>query len=521
MNLAQLRTLVAANLRLDLRNPRTGQRAASRMVLTVVSYGLSGMVLAFSMGAASPATIAFVAASFALVLTAFGVTGSYDELMGRPKDHAWMRTLPASEGTQYAARLAGIGVLVGLIALSFGAPLALAAGLQHGAGAGLATGGLVALATAWTAALSLAILWALTLHLPRRVLRPVLVTVRGLFIAALVLGYQGVSVGGDLLPTDAAWWPGTWLVDGSARPWSAPGALLGGSLAVVLALMAAYFPRRYFSLLDRIVAAERGRPAQEGARLAALERALTGNPVRRAAYGFTASALANDRLVRGRVWPAALLPLGFALFGVWQGALGDLFLYGPQALMGEPAVQFHVSVLVILLFCSQTLVQALQFSDDAAAAWVFDTLPGATPRPLQLGAQQALTVRVLVPVHLMLAAVLAGTMPLGHALLHAGFWLAASVLTTRLQALLQRRPPFARLSDRFGMAERFVPLVLSIPLALVFLTVQTLLFQTPALALQGLVGLFALAAAIPLVVDLRSRPRRAEAVRPAAVPEGA
>ena len=62
----------------------------------------------------------------------------------------------------------------------------------------------------------------------------------------------------------------------------------------------------------------------------------------------------------------------------------------PASVLEIPETQFHLSVLVVLLFCAQSLVQTLQFSDHARAAWVFGTLPEANPLGLQMGAQQAL-----------------------------------------------------------------------------------------------------------------------------------
>src|SRR5690606_39531804 len=103
MNLRAVRTLVSAQLRQELRHPRSGRLGASRVGLTALAYGFSGLVLALSLGTAPPETVLYVAGSFGLVLAAFGIAGSYDELMGRPKDNAWLVTLPASETEQYAA----------------------------------------------------------------------------------------------------------------------------------------------------------------------------------------------------------------------------------------------------------------------------------------------------------------------------------------------------------------------------------------------------------------------------------
>jgi hypothetical protein len=491
-----VRLLAGAQLRLDLRHPRTGRFAASRVAVTALAYGFSGLVLAVSLGDARPEPTLFVGGSFGLVLAAFGVAGSYDELMGRPKENRWLMTLPATERQFYAARLAGIAIYFALMAVSVAAPVGAHLALRHGAPAGLGVGALVAGGMLWTAAAALATLWALTLALPARALRTALSATRTVLIAALVLGYQWI--GADAAAAEAPWWPAAWLADGlSGRP-SVGLAVLLGSVGLLVAAFTAAFPARYFRLLDRLVeGAERDeRRARGRLGLSALERHLVRVPAARAAYGFARAAFRDDRLVRGRLWPAALLPLGFAVFGWAFGGLESLFVHGPENALALEATRLHLSLLVVLLFSAQALVQTLQCSDHAEAAWVFDVLPGASPRVLQLGAQQALAYRVLLPLHLALGLLLATRMPAAHAAVHAAFWFAVAMLATRAQALLYRRPPFARRSDRYSPAERFGPIVGAVPGALGVLAVQTLTFTAPWLAAAATLGLLAVSAGL-------------------------
>ncbi|MDX1418825.1 MAG: hypothetical protein R3181_02555 [Rubricoccaceae bacterium] len=517
MNARVVRTLTATQLRQELRHPRSGRFAASRVGLTALAYGFSGLVLAASLGAAAPETVLYVAGSFGLVLAAFGVAGSYDELMGRPKDNAWLVTLPASEAEQYAARLVSIGLYVVLIAVSVSLPVGVGVAMAHGLAAGLSVAVLVTGGMVWTATAAVALLWALTLGLPFRVLRPAVATTRTLLIAALVLGYQWVGSQPEVMT--APWWPAAWLADGLAGRPTRGLALLLGSVGLLVAALAVYFPNRYFRLLHRLAsgAEEADRRARERRTLLLPERLLVRAPAARAAYGFALSAFRDDRLVRGRLWPAALLPLGFVLFGWWMGGLGDLFRYGAENVLALPETRLHLSVVVILLFCGQSLVKTLQFSDHAEAAWVFDALPGARPRLLQLGAQQALQFRVLLPLHAVLTLVLLTKMPPSHALLHTGFWYASLALITRVHAVLHRRPPFARHGDRFDAGSRFMPLLVSIPEAIAVLIVQMLTFTEPRLALQAIIGLLLLNAGFARLLVHRRRPRT-PTVGAAAVP---
>jgi len=511
-----VRTLALTQLRLDLRHPRTGRFAASRAGMTAIAYGFSGLVLAVSLGNAGAEATLFVAGSFGMVLAAFGVAGSYDELMGKPKEHRWLTTLPASERQFYGARLVGLAFYFVLMAVSVAIPVGAHLAWRHGPEAGLAVGGLVAAGMLWTAAAALATLWALTLVLPARALRPTVGTTRALLIAALVLGYQWIGA-----ETDAArapWWPAAWLADGLRGQPTLGLALLIGSAGALVAALAAYFPDRYFRLQERIAsAAQRDeRRARAGGALSRLERHLVRAPGARAAYGFARAAFRDDRLVRGRIWPAAALPLGFAVFGAFAGGLESLFVYGPENVLAVPEIRLHLSLLVVLLFAGQSLVQTIQFSDHAEAAWLFDALPGARPRVLQLGAQQALAYRVLLPLHVVIGLALLVRMPLFDAVVHASFWYAVALLATRIQALLYRRPPFSRRADRYSPTERFGPLVASIPGALGVLVLQTLTFDAPWLAVAATIGLLATASGLGhlvLHVPGRSSVRPAPALR--------
>jgi hypothetical protein len=456
-----------------------------------------------------------VAGSFGFVLAAFGVVGSYDDLMGRPKDNAWLTTLPASEAQHYAARVLGIAGYVLLMAVSVSVPLGVRVAVTAGAGPGMTVAALVAGGVVWTAGASLAALWALTLALPQRLLRPAIGAARTVLVATLVIGYQwiGTGVGAAAAP----WWPGAWLADGLDGRLSLGLAALLGSVAALAAAYAVVFPRRYFRLLAKLGAGERQTETERRTRrLTAVERALARTGPERAAYGFAVASFTDDRLVRGRLWPAALLPVGFALFGWLAGGLESLFVYGPENVLASPETQLHLSVLVVLLFCAQSLVQTLQFSDHAQAAWVFGTLPESDPRGLQMGAQQALAVRVLAPLHVGLAVVLALQMPALDAAVHALFWFAVAVVVTRLYALAYQTPPFSRASDRFSAGARFVPLLVSVPAGVVVLLLQVVTFTSRPTAVVVSVGLLVASDAAGRIAVGLSRPRRAPAptVRP-------
>lgn len=512
-------TLAGAQLRADLRHPRSGKRSAGRVATTVLAYGFSGAVLALSLGSAPPGHILFVSVSFGIVLASFGVIGSYDELMGRPKENAWLATLPASEREHYVARLLGIGVLVGLMALSLSVPVGLRGGLAYGASVGLTVAAGVVAAIVWTAGLALTVLWGLTLVLPQGVLRTSLSVARTVLIAVLVLGFQLVSASPEVL--GAPWWPGAWFADAflARSAWGV--AVLLATVGGMVVLLGAAFPHRYFRILGRLAdgARQDERRGRGGRRLEAPERALARPGPVRAAYGFALAAFADDRLVRGRLWPAALLPVGFVVFGWMSDGLESLFLHvdqgmGPLGVLASAATQMHLSLLIVLLFCAQSLVQALQYSDNAEAAWVFEAVPGVRPRLVQLGAQKALVVRVLFPLHAGLAALLALMMPALDGVLHALFWFALTALATRVHALFYRAPPFSQRGDRFSASSRFAPLLVSVPAGVGAMVLQTVTSTSYALSLAASVGLLAVSAALAEAVVHWPQRRPSPTARP-------
>ena len=235
------------------------------------------------------------------------------------------------------------------------------------------------------------------------------------------------------------------------------------------------------------------------------------------------AAFADDRLVRGRLWPAALLPAGFVAFGWLSGGLASTVglgtagvLQGAYDVLQDPGTQLHLSVLVVLLFCVQSLVQTLQYSDHAEASWVFGTLPEARARVIQLGAQAALVWRVLLPLHVGLAALLTLTMPAADAVAHAALWFAVGAVVSRLYALAHRTPPFSRASDKFNAAGRFGPLLVSIPLGVAALLLQVWALATLGRAAAVTLGLLAASAVVGRAVAWRPR-RPAPRPVPAAV----
>jgi hypothetical protein len=317
----------------------------------------------------------------------------------------------------------------------------------------------------------------------------------------------------------AAWWPPSWAVEvmvlGETRA-LLPMALVLVSMGI---LYLGLFPDCYRRILDRSAAIEAMRHAgsAQGAAPNRFERIFARDPHQQAGYGLLAAGLRADRIIRGRVWPALMLAGVFGAFAWWTGGLGDLFVHGAENILFDPAVQMHLSVLTVLLFASQAATQGVKVSDYWEASWVYGVLPVGSRRSLLVGAQQAIVLRVILPVCVVLGLLLSLSMPLFHAALHAGFWFAACAVITRIQVLMHRSPPLANSSDRFSAGERFIPLLMAIPAALVLLMLQTVFFASLPSAVIGIAGMLVLHSALgqPAPVP-RRRPVAAHgALRPA------
>ncbi|MDX1531017.1 MAG: hypothetical protein R3362_05790, partial [Rhodothermales bacterium] len=282
----QARALVATQLRIDLRHPKTGAARTSRALLTVAAYGCSSLLVALSLWSSNADVDAalFVGLSFATVLGAFSVAGAYDDLMGRPKDHAWALAFPVAERTHYVARLMNIGVLAFLAAGATALPLAALVGVLQGPAAAFGAGAAFVVALLGTTAAVLAALWVLTLATPYRLLRPAIAGLRGLLVVALVIGYQWVGTQ-EALVVEAAWWPAWWLLQGLWHADPAALVVLATAGAVLLALFGFAFPDRYFRLLRTLADGEAARQTRPRSHAAPnrLERLLVREPAARAA----------------------------------------------------------------------------------------------------------------------------------------------------------------------------------------------------------------------------------------------
>lgn len=482
LNLSQALTLFNAQLRLDLRNPQTGDSQSSRLILAVISFAASAVVLALALVAqdASLAQFSTISLAFGFVLAAFGITGSYDDLMGRPREHTRSLSFPVSLKTHYVARVLSILFFGVVMAVSAAIPLSVIGTFHLNGMHAILLGIQVFAAMMITSMASLAIIWGLILNVPARIHKLILSIVRAVLIAIIVIGYQLVStqptISIETTSSQTAWLANTGLT------------LLALALVIIYTFV---FPKRYDRLLQHTAAltALSGDQTLTIEAPSRWEKWAVRSGELRAAFGISVAAFRSDRLVRGRVMPAAFLAFIFALFGWWVDGLGDLFLFGVHELLTDPALHMHLSVMTILLFSSQVAMQGIRISDNPEAAWIYGSSHSPDAQLMQLGAQKALLFRILGPLHIAIGLLLAFSMPVVHAVAHSVFWFLGCALITRLQMMIRPRFPLSQRSDHFSAGQRFLPLLLAVPASIILISLQIATFTSVPSAFILLAGL--------------------------------
>jgi hypothetical protein len=133
-----------------------------------------------------------------------------------------------------------------------------------------------------------------------------------------------------------------------------------------------------------------------GGLFARIERRLAGAPADAAITGFCSTMLWRSPAVRARVLPLLGVPAAFAFLALRgnEGRGADLFV--------AMALQFPAIYLPFV-------IAMMRQSDVQGSRWIFDSAPAIGAARVQRAAWISLVLRVLLPVHAMLAAMLLAT----------------------------------------------------------------------------------------------------------------
>ena len=185
----------------------------------------------------------------------------------------------------------------------------------------------------------------------------------------------------------------------------------------------------------------------------AVARWLTRPFEERCGFWLCNTMLRRDHNLRMRSWPSLGMVVAVPVLGLATGQFADpLSAPGPASILSLVAV-YALAVPIPTIFYN------LRFSRDHAAAWTLAVAPIADRLAFTDGLRKAVLYRILLPVAVALAIVLAVAWrePLSVALHVAAAWLVVLGVSYVSQAVLLGRLPFA---EAVARGETFGPIAL-------------------------------------------------------------
>lgn len=461
------RALLHAFLLMDLRSQHFGRATATKpnalispLFWVVGQYLLIGGVTSVVLFARVDAFFfAFVNLGVSMLVIATAVIVEFNEVVSAPDDLDVIRHRPVPARTYSAARLANllIYVLVMTAALNW-FPAVVGLGLRDTGWTFLPAYAIAALLGNLFVVGAVILLYALLRAArPKDEIRDVLAWTQIILILVGVYGGQAIFRDSQMrlemtayaLPAWVDYLPPAWLarfVDSCAPAhgpprWRIP---LGAALATGAVWCGAAWrlSREYGQMQPGGAAWRRSLLPplpQPGALLGPWQSRLLRAPAQRSAFWLCSTMLRRDYDLKMRSWPALGVVFAPLLLGLFTGQLGDPFT--AQGFQGV----LSIACLYLLAFPVPTILYNLNFSRDAAAAWVLRTAPISDRVAFAEGLRQAVTVRILWPALLAVTVVFACVWrDVPHALSHllaGGLVIAATGHAAQL--VLARDFPFA------------------------------------------------------------------------------
>lgn len=443
--------LLIALLRMDVRNlayaGATGVKAGE--VLPPL-YWVVGQILTTSLlvslmlfGRVSAWFFAFAGLSTAMLVVFSAVVVEFNELALNPGDSDVIGHRPVSGATYAAARLANLGVYVGVMFIATSIfPTVLGAALLDG-GAALAARYLFAslLVNVGTAAV---VVLLYTLLGAGRVLdraRALLAWIQILSILAAFYGAQlmlrdgdgGVEMFAAAPPDWTRWLPTRPLADAVAGG----GLVTLAAASAVVATMTLLAGFRLRAAWSGVLRGEHRLVADPAPAVAPDAKKARRGGVDAAVYRLTRKMIARDAQLAARSWPA----LGVAAATLLLGAATDQ-LADPLAESGA-RIGLTLAFPVLVAAAVPILYQNLVFSRDHEAAWVLLHVP---PRAVARGVRKATLLSFVLPCAVLGFGVMAWQWRSpGHAAaVSAMLWLLAEAAARLSEIYVLVVPPFSR-----------------------------------------------------------------------------
>jgi hypothetical protein len=413
----QLRALLVASVKLDLRTSRAGAGRGKLppFVVALITYAVMGTLMAVGL---QPHGDLFVYALFtlsaAMFMTALAVIMEYVTIVAHPDDFHILAHRPVSSRTYFWAKLGNLLFYVTPIALALTLPAAVigSATFAPGVRFGLihVLGGVVAcVATAATVVL----LYTATLKVVSyQRFTQIMTYVHSGATLVLVLAYfllprmieddpmlLSFNRGAWVYVAPPAWFAGAveFLSGIGSRQDVALALLAVGSAAVVIAAAMNTISLDYSRKISELTTSsveEKERGAGRRRRpFFRIGLASLSSGTERAGYLLMDSYMRRDRKLRARVYPAFGLPLAVYLTALIRNDLHSPFVATADG--GPVALQEIMGLYCI--FVSLFFATAMTQSEQWKASWIFHAAPISDPARVLQGARRLVIWRYLIP----------------------------------------------------------------------------------------------------------------------------
>ena len=526
MNRDQLRALVSAGIRLDLRASRSthGRTRVPPLVIALIVYAFMGTLLATALvGQRDPFLYSLFTISAAMFMTGLVVVMEYGTAVVSPDDFHIIAHRPVSSRTYFWAKVLNLLFFVSVTAGAMTLPAAIIGGIFVGGGAFTLAHAVASLASCIAVAGFAVLVYAAALRIWSYERFTSAVTyVHTAVTFVLVLGYIFLPrvLGGDvaLLSVERGGWvyvaPPAWFAGAVEL---ATGG--GGTQSVVLALLAAAatfalvsaaggtISLDYSRKLSELAAAP-GRADEERDRghtrgFSRLGLALCRTDAERAGFELMAAYMRRDKKLRARILPAFGLPLAAYMAGLLTGELSGTLARGAEGVGLQQILGFYS--MFIGFFFASGMIQ----SDQWKASWIFYAAPVENRDELMTGARKLVISRFLVPFFIVLYALMSLTVPVSSAASFVTVVFLLALITFALLSLTSPRLPLSQAVEKTRQARQIGLIAILGAFIGVLVAIQEAMRRGPAAVVAIIGALVAAAGATEWLLRRRLRARLA------------
>lgn len=526
----QVRALLVAGIKLDLRSSRRGRRTGRvpPLTLALLTYGAMGTLLASALATRGDTFVySLFTLSAAMFLTALTVIMEYSAVVVHPDDFEVMAHRPVSPATYFWAKVGNLLFYVTLTALALSLAPAIIGSIVLGGGArfGAVYLPIAVVACGWIASAAVVFYTVALRVLGHERLTSTITYFHTAATVVLVLGYIFLPRALEQDPTALTIQRGSWIfvappawfagvvelaTKGTVAANATLAVLAAASTIAVGAGAANTISLDYSRRIAELASSSRpARPAEArsmGRRgVSRLGTILCRTDVERAGFELMARYMSRDRRLRSRIYPAFGLPLAAYLFGLLSHGPMSPFVPGdPDSPVAARELLGFYSVFMTFFFAS-TMTQ----SEEWQAGWIFYAAPLEDRAGLLVGARKLIIGRFIVPFFIGLGLLLLFVMPALDALVFSLVLLLLTLLAFSFLSLAGPHPPLSQPPEKTRNA-RNIGLVMILGMLMAGLVaIQRVFTITPEGAWVVVAALAGLAALADLVLRRRLAKRLA------------